>query len=214
VRNRKSIRVSGPRSHWQWRQASRGRLCFAHRWEYRCARKCPSRHRRIERLWETFQDRWVSELRLARAKTKQQAQTVLERYLCVHNRRLSRPALNASACLEKSQHPSDRPCPVFQGSAHGGERQYDTFEGTVFQIPKQSPFHSYANKRIDVHLLLDGAVELFYQNEKIAAFDAKTTHAFGLYRTHGKQEGFRLRTYFHSINPAPGTATLTFSLCW
>jgi hypothetical protein len=41
-----------------------------------------------------------------------------------------------------------------------------------------------------VHVLLDGAVELFYQNEKIAAFDAKTTHAFGLYRTHGKQEGF------------------------
>jgi hypothetical protein len=50
---------------------------------------------------------------------------------------------------------------------------------------------AYANKRIDVHVLLDGAVEFFYQNEKIAHFDSKTTHAFGLYRTNGKREGFR-----------------------
>ena len=65
------------------------------------------------------------------------------------------------------------------------------FEGTLFQIPKPSPYRSYANKRIDVHVLLDGAVEFFYQNQKIARFDSKTTHAFGLYRTNGKREGFR-----------------------
>jgi hypothetical protein len=29
-----------------------------------------------------------------------------------------------------------------------------TFEGTLFQIPKQSPYRSYADKRIDVHVLL------------------------------------------------------------
>jgi hypothetical protein len=42
-----------------------------------------------------------------------------------------------------------------------------------------------------VHVLLDGAVEFFYQNEKIARFDSKTTHTIGLYRTIGKREGFR-----------------------
>ncbi len=42
-----------------------------------------------------------------------------------------------------------------------------------------------------MHVLLDGAVEFFYQNQKIARFDSKTTHAFGLYRTNGKREGFR-----------------------
>ncbi len=66
-----------------------------------------------------------------------------------------------------------------------------TFEGTVFQIPKTSPFRSHANKRIDVHVLLDGAVEFFYKNEKIATFDSKTTHTIGLYRTNAKKEGFR-----------------------
>ena len=66
-----------------------------------------------------------------------------------------------------------------------------TFEGTVFQIPKNSPRRSYADKRIDVHVLLDGAVEFFYKKQKIARFDSKTTHAFGLYRTSSKREGFR-----------------------
>jgi len=65
------------------------------------------------------------------------------------------------------------------------------FEGTVLQIPKTSSFRSHAHRRIDVHVLLDGAVECFYKTEKIATFDSKTTHALGLYRTHGKKEGFR-----------------------
>jgi hypothetical protein len=42
-----------------------------------------------------------------------------------------------------------------------------------------------------VHVLLDGAVEIFYKTEKIASFDSKTTHTLGLYRTNGKREGFR-----------------------
>jgi hypothetical protein len=36
-----------------------------------------------------------------------------------------------------------------------------------------------------------GALEFFYKTEKIASFDSKTTHTLGLYRTHGKKEGFR-----------------------
>ena len=66
-----------------------------------------------------------------------------------------------------------------------------TLDGVIFQIPKTSPHRSYAHKRIDVGVLLDGAVEFFYKTEKIAAFDSKKTHAFGLYRTQKKREGFR-----------------------
>jgi hypothetical protein len=66
-----------------------------------------------------------------------------------------------------------------------------TFQATVLQIPKTSPFCSYANKRIDVHVLLDGAVEFFYKTAKIASFDSQTAHTLDLYRTNGKKEGFR-----------------------
>lgn len=41
----------------------------------------PQAKGRIERLWGTFQDRLVSELRLAGAQTRQQAQAVLDRFL-------------------------------------------------------------------------------------------------------------------------------------
>ena len=82
-----------------------------------------------------------------------------------------------------------------------------TFEGTVLQIPKTSPFRSHANKRIDVDVLLDGAVEFFYKTEKIATFDSKTTHTIGLYRTINKREGFRYgpisnqSTQHHQLSP-------------
>ena len=50
-------------------------------------------------------------------------------------------------------------------------------------------------------MLLDGAVEFFYQKQKIARFDSQKMHAFGLYRTNGKREGFLLWTSFQTFNP-------------
>ena len=52
----------------------------------------PQAKGRVERLWNTFQERLVSEVRLAKAKTMEQAQVVLERYIAVHNRKFSKPA--------------------------------------------------------------------------------------------------------------------------
>ena len=71
----------------------------------------PQAKGRIERLWNTFQDRLVSELRLANAKTLEQAQAVLERYIPEHNRRFAKPA-KARARLEKGQlvSRSNEPC--------------------------------------------------------------------------------------------------------
>ncbi len=51
----------------------------------------PQAKGRVERLWGTLQDRLVSELRLARARTIADANAVLERYRPVHNRRFAVP---------------------------------------------------------------------------------------------------------------------------
>lgn len=59
------------------------------------------------------------------------------------------------------------------------------FEGLVFQIPNRSPFVWWAHKRVDLHVLLDSSVEIFYQKDRIARFDLKTAHRIGLYRTNG-----------------------------
>jgi transposase len=150
----------------------------------------PQAKGRIERLWNTFQDRLVSELRLAKAKTVQQATVVLDRYLPVHNRKFSKPATAESAWRKVSSLQIERAL-CFKQQRTVAKDNTVTFEGTVLQIPKTSPFRSHANKRIDVHVLLDGAVEFFYKSEKIATFDSKTTHTIGLYRTNTKKEGFR-----------------------
>jgi transposase len=56
----------------------------------------PQAKGRIERAWRTCQDRLVSELRLARATTLQQANTVLERFCTDYNQRFARPAADAT----------------------------------------------------------------------------------------------------------------------
>jgi hypothetical protein len=53
----------------------------------------PQAKGRVERLWGTFQDRLTSELRLAGASTRLQAQEVLVDMLPRHNRRFAIPAL-------------------------------------------------------------------------------------------------------------------------
>jgi transposase len=150
----------------------------------------PQAKGRIERLWNTFQDRLVSELRLAKANTVEQATIVLNRYLPVHNHKFSKPAQAQPAWRKVSSLQIEQAL-CFKQQRTVAKDNTVTFEGTVLQIPKRSPFRSYANKRIDVHVLLDGAVEFFYKKEKIASFDSKTTHTIGLYRTHGKRVGFR-----------------------
>jgi transposase len=150
----------------------------------------PQAKGRIERLWNTFQDRLVSELRLAKAKTVEQATAVLDRYLPVHNRKFAKPAKAQPAWRKVSSLQIEQAL-CFKQQRTVAKDNTVTFEGTVLQIAKRSPFRSYANKRIDVHVLLDGAVEFFYKTEKIASFDSKTTHTVGLYRTNGKRVGFR-----------------------
>jgi transposase len=150
----------------------------------------PQAKGRIERLWNTFQDRLVSELGLAKAKTEAQATVVLDRYLPVHNRKFAKPA-KAQPAWRKLSTVQIEQALCFKQRRTVAKDNTVTFEGTILQIPKTSPFGSYANKRIDVHVLLDGAVEFFYKQQKIAAFDPKTMHAIGLYRTHHKKEGFR-----------------------
>ena len=167
----------------------------------------PQAKGRVERLWGTFQDRLVSELRLAGAKTIEQAQAVLDRVLPEHNRKFSKPAARSEPAWRKTSSTEIEQALCFKQKRTVAKDNTVTFERAVFQIPKRSPYRSYANKRIVVHVLLDGAVEFFYQKQKIARFDSKTTHAFGLYRTNGKREGFnygpttRYPNQFHELSP-------------
>jgi len=148
----------------------------------------PQAKGRIERLWGTFQDRLVSELRLCGAKSKAEAQAVLDRFLPQYNRRFPKPPVKAEPAWRKVEAKRLEQSLCFKYQRTVAKDNTVQFGGALFQIPKPSPCRSYANKKVDVHVLLDGSVELFYQGEKIARFDSKTTHAIGLYRTNGRWE--------------------------
>jgi transposase len=167
----------------------------------------PQAKGRIERLWGTFQDRLVSELRLAGAKNKEEAQAVLEHFLPQYNRRFSKPALKAAPAWRKLEAKRLEHALCFKYQRTVAKDNTVQFGGALFQIPKRSPYRSYANKKVQVHVLLDGSVELFYQGEKIAWFDSKTTHTIGLYRTNARWEVSRYGpdttrpTQLHELSP-------------
>lgn len=56
----------------------------------------PQAKGRVERLWGTLQDRLVSELRLAKARTAAEANAVLEGYRQDHNRLFAVSAANSA----------------------------------------------------------------------------------------------------------------------
>jgi len=120
-----------------------------------------------------FQDRLVSELRLARAKTKAEAQAVLDQFLVDYIRKFTKPAAQCEPAWRKASLTQIEQGLCFKDQRTVTKDNTVTFEGTVFQIAKKSPYRSYSNKRIDVHVLLDGAVEFFLPKEEIARFDSK-----------------------------------------
>jgi hypothetical protein len=61
----------------------------------------PQAKGRIERLWSTFQDRLISELRLAGARTIGEANWVLGWFLPQYNRRFTTPAREARSAYRK-----------------------------------------------------------------------------------------------------------------
>lgn len=132
-------------------------------------------------------DRLVSELRLAKAKTVEQAQTVLDRYLPEHNRKFSKPA-RAQPAWRKASSQQIQQALCFKDKRTVANDNTVTFDGVVLQIPKKSPRRSYAHNRIDVHLLLDGAVQFFYKKKNSLPLTPKQrTHLANIERTrHGK----------------------------
>jgi transposase len=148
----------------------------------------PQAKGRIERLWGTFQDRLVSELRLAGAKNKPQAQAVLKKFLPQYNQRFSKPPMLPQPAWRNVSRKQLEQSLCFKYQRVVAKDHTVSFAGALFEIAKRSPYRSYAGKRIDVHVLLDGSVEFFYQGERIAQFDSETAHRIGLYRTNGRWE--------------------------
>jgi transposase len=129
----------------------------------------PEAKGRVERLWGTLQDRLVSELRLAGARTIEEANAVLEAYVPKFNRRFGVPAEDAQPAW-RTVPPGmdlDRTCSFYFTPTVNRDNTV-SFEGNAFQLPPAPGRESYAGHKVELRLLLTGEVRLYFRDTQIA----------------------------------------------
>ncbi len=128
----------------------------------------PQAKGRIERLWKTFQDRLVSELRLAGVTTMAEANRVLAWVRRDHNRRFAVPPVEAQAAWRPAPALADldRICAWAFPSVVGHDNCVRLLRQVV-QIPPGPRRRSYAKAHVEVRILLDGRWQVWYQGQRL-----------------------------------------------
>ncbi len=121
------------------------------------AARSPQAKGRIERAWGTFQDRLVTELRLAGAVNRNGAEVVLAKFLPRFNRRFVVPAANPEPAWRPL--PTglriDRVCCLKYRRVVANDHTVRV-GATILQLPPGPGRRGYAGRRVELHLRLDG----------------------------------------------------------
>ncbi len=135
------------------------------------AARSPQAKGRIERLWETLQDRLVKALREANATNLDEANQVLKHFLPKYNRRFSKkPTLDNTAFIPwpKEYRVQDFFC--FKHTRTVTNDNTIPFDGHRLQIPPGPNRASYAKAKVEVRQHLDGRLEVHYHGNSLAIF--------------------------------------------
>ncbi len=133
----------------------------------------PQAKGRVERLFGTFQDRLVSELRLANAKTVEDANRVLECFLPRFNRRFGVPAREPGLAYRARPTELDLEyvlCRRYPRTV--GSDNVVRFNGRTFQLLTGPHRISYVRARVEVCEQWDGSVTMRYQCRVLPAQEA------------------------------------------
>jgi len=130
---------------------------------------------RIERLWGTFQDRLVSEMRLKGDKSETEANVTLKEFIPQYNKRFTRNP--------KESHPAWRPIPpeidLKQILCTKEQRTVANdntiaWKGERLQIPPSKISRSFAKCQVEVRHLINDTIEVYYKSRRIARFSPRT----------------------------------------
>jgi hypothetical protein len=132
----------------------------------------PQAKGRIERLWQTFQDRLVKELRRAGATNLEQANQALTAYLPKFNQRFTvAPSQPGSAF---------RPVPAgldgdavfaFHYQRQVANDHTISLDHHKLQLPPLAHGRSYARAKVDLHHYMDGRLAVLHQGQLLAIFE-------------------------------------------
>lgn len=133
----------------------------------------PQARGRIERLWGTFQDRLVAELRLAGASTPKEANDVLEHFLPRYNHRFKvAPRQTGSAYRQPETGFVADEVFCFKYDRTVGADNVVRFKSHRLQIQPSNGRSSYARTRVTVHEKLDGRLKVYYQGQPLTTREA------------------------------------------
>lgn len=129
----------------------------------------PQAKGRIERLFGTLQSRLVSELRLAKVRTLEQANAFLERFLPRFNKRFAQLPLQPQIAYRRlpSRLDLDRICSLGYQSVVANDNTV-RIDNRIIDIPPGPAGRSYAKARVDTHQLLDGSWRVYHHERVIA----------------------------------------------
>ena len=133
----------------------------------------PQAKGRVERAWDTFQDRLVSEMRLAGAATIEQANGMLRDFLPRYNRRFGvAPAQPGSAYRQPAPGLSLDAALCFKYLRTVANDNTVHFNGAALQMLPDGLRTSYARARVEVQVRLDGSILVFHQGRCVASAPA------------------------------------------
>lgn len=155
---------------------------------------------RVERTGGTHQDRLVSELRLANAKTLEEANIVAKKYFKNYNKKFARQARDK----EKAWRPIPESIDLKHVLCWKSKRVVKndntvSLEGKTFQIPPSDVRCSFAKATVELHELLDGTTTIYYKNNEIAKFRAKTA----AYKADGRTKTNRPMSWYPPKSAMP-----------
>ena len=128
--------------------------------------RSPQARGRVERLWGTFQDRLVSELRLAAASTIEEANKVLRAYLPNHNRKFEVPARQSGLAF-RSMPVNAESFFCFKYYRTVGRDNVIRIGPHRLQVLPSNGKSSFGHTRIEVRQAFDGSLSVFYQGQKL-----------------------------------------------
>jgi len=133
----------------------------------------PQAKGRIERLWGTFQDRLVSEMRLAGARTLDDANKVLVDFLPRFNQKFAVGAAEIGIAYRKPNSGfKAEEVFCFKYKRTVGTDNVVRFKGNRLQIMPSNGRLSYARAKVEVHERLDGSLAIYYQGQSLLSHPA------------------------------------------
>lgn len=127
----------------------------------------PEAKGRIERLWNTLQDRWPVEFRLRGVRDPETARKHLAEMIADHNRRFALPARETVAVWRKPPGELDQILSCRYRRKVGRDNVVSV-AGRWMQLPKRRGGASWHPAKVEVRELLDGRLCVFHDNQLIA----------------------------------------------